>query len=94
MAKRYPKADTERYFIHRIDPLSIWFTTTGAGKSDNLTYAIRRCKELAEKDKGKNHVVLYRVVDAQRRSDDPVFLSLVNFDAVEHWDMREKETEA
>lgn len=90
MAKQYPKADTERYFIHLINPLSVWWTTEGVGKSDSEAYAIRRCKQLAESNKGKNRVILYRVVDSNLRSDDPIFLSLVNFDTVEHWDMRER----
>jgi hypothetical protein len=45
---------------------------------------------LAEADKGKDYLVIYRVLEHRR---EVLFLSLVNFDEVTHFDMREAKTD-
>lgn len=90
MTTQYPKVKDFDYWIHRIDPLSL-SVSHYAGGSNSLRYAIARCKSLAEKHKGQDYLLMFRVL---KHRGDVVFLSLVNFDTVDHWDMREKETEA
>lgn len=85
MAKKYPQVVDKNYWIHRINPLDT-LTPSNSGGSDDIGYAIRKCKELAESDKGKDYLVIYRVVEHR---GEVVFLSLVNFDEVTHFDMRE-----
>jgi hypothetical protein len=85
MTKQYPKVNDKNYWIHRINPLDL-IASRGVGGSDDINYAIRRCKELAEADKGKNLIVSYRVLEHR---GEVLFLSHVNFDEVTHYDMRE-----
>jgi hypothetical protein len=89
MAKQYPKSTVKKYWVHKLDPLDI-LTPRNAGGSDDINYAIRRCKELAEADKGKDYLVIYRVLEHR---GEVLFLSLVNFDEVTHYDMREAKTD-
>jgi hypothetical protein len=86
MNKQYPKSVIKQYWLHRINPLEA-LLPQNVGGSDDINYAIRRCKELAEADKGKSLIVSYRVL---KHRGEVVFLSHVNFDEVTHFDMREE----
>lgn len=79
------KADLAEFHIQSINPLSLWNTVKGVGHGNNLEYAIRRCRELAEAAKGKNYLLIYRVV--QHRGE-PLYISHVQFDTVTHYNMR------
>jgi hypothetical protein len=87
MAKQYPKAEINEYLLQRINPMEILLPKTVMGGSNDLDFTIKRCKELAEADKGKSHLEFYRVVT---NKGEVVFLSHVNFDEVTHFDMREE----
>lgn len=82
-----PRADLAEFHVHVINPLSTWREVKGVAHTDSLAYAIRRCKELAEKDKGKGYLLIYRVV--QHRGD-VLYISHVQFNTVTHYDMRDK----
>lgn len=85
------KADLAEFHIHCINPLSLWDTVKGVGHGDNQDYAIRRCRELAEQAKGKDYLLIYRVV--QHRGD-VIYISHVQFDTVTHYNMRHNLKEA
>lgn len=81
------RADLAEFHIHCIAPLSIWHTIKAVGHTDSLDYAIRRCKELAEKEKSKDYLLIFRVVQTR---GEVLFISHVQFDIVTHYDMRDK----
>jgi hypothetical protein len=90
------KSIDARFYIHKINPLSLLSTTVYAGHSSIRSSAIRRCRELAEQAKGQEWVGFYRVVDTDIREvgkSPVIFLSHVVFDTVTHWDLEREKAE-
>jgi hypothetical protein len=84
--KQYPKAIIKKYWIHQLNPLSSFKEVTNIGGSDDVNYAIRRCRKKAQEAIGKNYILLFRVVEHR---GEVIYLALVNFDTFEEWDMRD-----
>lgn len=84
---QYPKVIHKSYWLHRVSPLDTFKTVKNVGGTDNLSYAISRCKKLAEGDKDKDYIVSYRVLSS---GGQVLFLSTVDFGRVNHYDMRDK----
>ena len=88
---QYPKVITAKFWIQKIDPLEWYKPVDPVGHSNDFAYAVKRCKQLAESEKGKKRVMFYRVLEHR---GEVVFLSHVNFDEITHWDFREALKEA
>lgn len=84
---RFPISKDKQFYIQKLDPLQWYRPVDTIGESDNLGYAVKRCKQLAEDDKGKDRLCFYRVLE---HHGEVVFFSHVNFDEINHYDYQEK----
>jgi hypothetical protein len=86
--KQYPKSKDTQFYIQNINPVEWHKPINTVGESNDLAYAVRRCKGLAENDALQaRYLSFYRVIEHR---GEVVFLSHVNFQTVTHYDMREK----
>lgn len=84
---KLPKANDAQFYIQRIDPMTTFKPIETVGQSNDYGYAKRRCKELAEVDAVQaRFLMFFRVIEYR---GEVVFLSHVNFEKVEHYDMTE-----
>lgn len=84
---KFPKANDAQFYIQRIDPMTTFKEVKTVGQSNDYGYAKRRCKELAEAvAEEARFLMFFRVIEYR---GEVVFLSHVNFEKVEHYDMEE-----